>query len=181
MKKIIIAAVIVAVVALIALCVVFSEDISSNPVAKEGDKVSVYYNLTLEDGTLQDSNADRDPMTFVLGGGTTIKGFNDAIIGMKVGEKKTVVVAPKDGYGEYTHNTKTDLKISDIEEYLNRTAVVGDKFDMIQNINGAFSFMVGEILSMDKNNGTAVVAVNQRHAGQNLTFDIELVALEPAK
>ena len=68
--------------------------------AKSGDVVTIHYTGTLENGTKFDSSLDRgQPFEFTLGVGQVIKGFDNGILGMKVGEKKRIVISPEDGYG----------------------------------------------------------------------------------
>ena len=68
--------------------------------AKVGDVVTIHYTGTLENGTKFDSSLDRgQPFEFTLGVGQVIKGFDQGILGMKVGEKKRIVISPEDGYG----------------------------------------------------------------------------------
>ena len=68
--------------------------------AKTGDVVTIHYTGTLENGTKFDSSLDRgQPFEFTLGVGQVIKGFDQGILGMKVGEKKKIVISPEDGYG----------------------------------------------------------------------------------
>lgn len=72
--------------------------------AKAGDLVSMNYTGKLEDGTVFDSNVDPkfnhvEPFDFVLGAGQVIPGWDKGILGMKVGEKKTLVILPEDAYG----------------------------------------------------------------------------------
>jgi FKBP-type peptidyl-prolyl cis-trans isomerase len=73
-------------------------------VAKAGDVVSMNYTGTLADGTVFDSNIDPkfnhvEPFDFTLGAGQVIPGWDKGIVGMKVGEKKTLVIPPEDAYG----------------------------------------------------------------------------------
>lgn len=68
--------------------------------AKTGDIVTVHYTGTLENGTKFDSSLDRgQPFEFTLGVGQVIKGFDKGILGMKIGEKKRIVISSEDGYG----------------------------------------------------------------------------------
>lgn len=74
-------------------------------VAKAGDVVSMNYTGTLENGTVFDSNVDPkfnhvEPFVFTLGAGQVIPGWDKGIVGMKVGEKKTLRIPPEDAYGE---------------------------------------------------------------------------------
>ena len=73
-------------------------------VAKVGDTVSMNYTGRLENGTVFDSNVDPkfghvQPLVFTLGAGQMIPGFDKGVVGMKVGEKKTLVIPPADAYG----------------------------------------------------------------------------------
>jgi FKBP-type peptidyl-prolyl cis-trans isomerase len=73
-------------------------------VAKTGDTVSMNYTGRLQNGTVFDSNVDPkfkhvEPFTFTLGAGQVIPGWDKGIVGMKVGEKKTLVIPPEDAYG----------------------------------------------------------------------------------
>jgi FKBP-type peptidyl-prolyl cis-trans isomerase len=68
--------------------------------AQKGDTVFVHYTGKLTNGTVFDSSIPRgQPFAFVLGEGSVIPGWEKGILGMKVGEKKTLTIAPADGYG----------------------------------------------------------------------------------
>lgn len=78
--------------------------VSAGEVAKTGDTVSMNYTGRLENGTVFDSNVDPkfqhvQPFEFTLGAGQVIAGWDKGIVGMKIGEKKTLTISPEDGYG----------------------------------------------------------------------------------
>ena len=65
---------------------------------KKGDNISLDYTLTV-DGQVVDSSVGKQPLTFVVGSGQVIPGFDKGVIGMNVGEEKTFTVSPEEGYG----------------------------------------------------------------------------------
>ena len=69
-------------------------------VVKSGDTISVHYTGRLTDGTKFDSSVDRGtPFTFTIGAGQVIKGWDEGLLGMKVGEKRTLTIPADKGYG----------------------------------------------------------------------------------
>lgn len=67
--------------------------------AKIGDKVSVHYTGSLESGTVLGTSQNRLPVELTLGSADYIQGFEDGIIGMAVGDKKTFIVSPEKAFG----------------------------------------------------------------------------------
>lgn len=78
-----------------------TEDITvgSGATAQNGDRVSVYYRGTLQNGTQFDTNVGGTPLTFVLGNANIIPGFQQGIVGMRVGGKRRVTIPPSLAYG----------------------------------------------------------------------------------
>ena len=71
------------------------------PKVQNGNSVSVHYTGTLSDGTKFDSSYDRgEPINFIVGSGQMIPGFDSAIPGMEVGDKKTLSLQPQEAYGD---------------------------------------------------------------------------------
>ncbi len=72
--------------------------------AKKGDTVKIDYTGRFDDGIVFDTSEKREPIEFTLGEGRVIKGFDDAVVGMNVGEEKEIKVMPANGYGEQDDN-----------------------------------------------------------------------------
>jgi FKBP-type peptidyl-prolyl cis-trans isomerase len=73
----------------------------TGPAAKPGDKVAIHYVGTLLDGTKFASSRDKnEPLTFTVGGRGIVKGMNQGVLGMRVGETRRIVVPPSLAYGE---------------------------------------------------------------------------------
>jgi len=72
--------------------------------AKDGDTVKVHYTGTLDDGTVFESSIGRDPLQFTVGDGSMIQGFDRAVNGMMLGEKKTVTIPADEAYGPYRNH-----------------------------------------------------------------------------
>lgn len=146
--------------------------------AQSGDTVSVDYTLTTESG-FTESSVGSEPLQFVIDGGTMIPGFNDAVKGMKVNETKTIVVPPSQGYGERTTDlVMSDLSLKDVEAYLGREAKTGDIFDIMIQTGNSIMPMSAQILTIDRPNDSLTYSVNQRLAGETLTFEIKLLSID---
>lgn len=88
--------------------------------AKKGDGVRVHYTGTFSDGTVFDSSYERnDPLAFNLGAGMVIPGFDQAVEGMKVGDKKSVEIKSENAYGPYFDELVQQVKRSDLPPGLN--------------------------------------------------------------
>jgi len=138
--------------------------------AAEGDRVQVHYTGSLDDGTVFDSSLDREPLSFVIGDGTMLAGFDEAVRGMGVGERKTFTIPAAEAYGEY----REDLVVVVGRDELAGDPQVGDEVPLQNVTTGAtVYFTVVEISDTE-----VTLDANHPLAGQDLTFEIELVAIE---
>lgn len=133
--------------------------------AKDGDIVSVHYHGTLDDGSVFDSSRERAPLQFVVGSGQVIDGFDDAVRGLAVGESVAVRMEPSEAYGEPSPDLIIELPIAQAPEGLAVGATL-----VAENGMQARVVAVGDT--------TFTIDANHRLAGQALTFEIELVAIE---
>ena len=139
--------------------------------AKDGNTVKVHYTGTLEDGTVFDSSVDREPPEVTLGAGEMITGFEEAIRGMKVGQSKTVTIPADKAYGPHLTSRLLVIEREQLPENLNPK--VGQRFQMLQTEGPTILVIVAEVFET-----FIVVDANHPLAGQDLTFEIELVDIQ---
>lgn len=135
--------------------------------ANEGDRVKVHYTGKLSDGTVFDSSEGREPLEFTLGEGHLIRGFENAVAGMSVGEKKTVTIPAGEAYGPRRDDLVVHVERSQVPRDIDLE--VGMGLQIKQN-GGALQVIVAEL---DENGVT--LDANHPLSGQDLTFEIELV------
>jgi peptidylprolyl isomerase len=136
--------------------------------AKKGDKVKVHYKGTLKNGEQFDSSAGRAPLEFTVGAGQMIAGFDQAIPGMSVGEKKTITIAPKDAYGEKNEDAIIEFPKSNIPNDMKLEP--GMKLQLRNEAGHPVPVTVAEV-----KDDVVVLDANHHLAGKELIFDIELV------
>ena len=133
-------------------------------VAKDGDTVSVHYHGTLDTGEVFDSSRQREPLTFVLGSGGVISGFDDAVRGLMIGESVTVRLEPEQAYGEHREDLIFEVPLDQAPQGL----APGDTITLANRTRAVILEVTDEIVRID---------ANHRLAGQALTFEIELVSI----
>ena len=139
--------------------------------AKSGDNVHVHYTGRLDDNSVFDTSEGRDPLTFQLGVGHVVPGFDKAVTGMEVGEKKTVTFPSDEAYGP---------RLEQLVFMVPR-----------ENLPEGYDPKEGETLGMETKDGRHMEAVvieadekgvrldaNHRLAGKELTFAVELVKID---
>jgi len=137
---------------------------------KKGDIVRVHYTGRLTTGEQFDSSEGREPLEFTVGAGQMIKGFDAAMPGMSIGEKKTINIAPKDAYGE-----KDDQAIIQFP----RENVPAD-MKLEPGMELTLSDQDGRpvpVIVLDVREDVIVMDANHFLAGKELVFDVELVEI----
>ncbi len=137
---------------------------------KFGDNVKVHYKGQLNNGHIFDSSEGRDPLEFQVGKGMVIKGFDDALVGMRVGDKKTVNIPVDQAYGERREDMIIEYPLADFPDDMKPE--VGLQLHMSDNTGNNFPVIITEVKEE-----TVVLDANHQLAGQNLIFDIELVSI----
>ncbi len=138
--------------------------------AKAGDSVSIHYTGTLDDGTVFDSSEGRDPLAFELGSGQVIKGFDDGVTGMTVGEKKTVNIPCENAYGPVNEAMIQDVPRAQIPDDI--PLEVGLMLQMQSPDGHVLPVKVANVTD-----DTVTLDANHDLAGKDLTFALELVSI----
>lgn len=137
---------------------------------KSGDLVKVHYKGTLTDGTLFDSSEGREPLEFEVGKGMVIKGFDQALVGMEVGEKKTVEIPVDEAYGPANPQMILEFPKSDFPADM--APVVGGMIHLSDNMGNNFPAVITEVKEE-----SVIIDANHALAGKDLVFEIELVEI----
>ena len=140
--------------------------------AKSGDKVHVHYTGTLANGEVFDSSRERDPLAFTLGKGDIIEGFDEAVTGMQVGDSVKVDIPPEKAYGHREDERVIHAPREELPE--DAEVSVGD---ILQVTIGDQEFPA-PVVAVDEAGIT--LDLNPPLAGETLTFEIELMAIEGA-
>jgi len=137
---------------------------------KSGDAVTVHYTGTLVDGTEFDSSRGQEPLRFTVGEGSIIVGLENAVLDMRVGEKKTITVPCEQGYGEYNDQMMQTVARSELPDDIELT-----EGTVLRARNSEGQTMSFAVVAFDDKE----VGVDGNHplAGQDLTFDLELIAI----
>jgi peptidylprolyl isomerase len=138
---------------------------------KTGDRVKIEYTGTLDDGTIFDSSVDHgNPLEFEVGGGQVIKGFDDAVLGMKENEEKQFSILPADAYGEHdpTLVQKVPREVFPQDAELVPGLLFEAGLPTGEKVPATITEVQGEIISVD---------LNHPLAGKRLNFKIKVSAI----
>lgn len=138
---------------------------------KNGDTVSVHFTGKFEDGEVFDTSKDSQPLEFRLGAGSMMPGFEAGVLGMEVGESKTIQVNPEDAYGQRQEEMIATLKREEFPDHINPE--VGQQIEIKNPEGGAFRVLVTEVTE-----DSVTMDGNHPLAGKKLVFDIELVSIQ---
>ena len=141
--------------------------------AKNGDTVTVHYTGKLEDGTVFDTSEGRDPITFKLGEGSIIAGFESAVVGMQEGEEKNIHIEPEEAYGPWLKDNVIEVSRKNLEGDVDPE--IGQQVYLQRSDGETFSVIISDI-SED------IITLDANHplAGKCLNFELRLVQIAAA-
>lgn len=145
-----------------------------NMEAKTGDKVRVHYTGRLLDGTQFDSSSGREPLEFTLGAGQMIKGFDAGVLGMRVGESKTLQIPPEEAYGARDESAVIEFPKESVPADMKLES--GMQLSLRNQYGQPVPVVVMEVRS-----DVILMDANHMLAGKELVFEVELVEIVGAK
>lgn len=134
-----------------------------------GDNVEVHYTGKLDDGTVFDSSVGREPLSFAVGSGQVIAGFDEAVMDMEVGESKVVHIPVEKAYGVRNEELVMQVPIEQVPPDLNPE--IGLRLEM-----GGRNGEIIRVVVTDINATHITLDANAPLAGKDLTFNLELVS-----
>ncbi len=141
---------------------------------KSGDTVRVHYHGKLTDGTTFDSSEGREPLEFEVGSGNVIAGFDSGVKGMTVGEKKTVNIPVDEAYGQKQDDLLMEFPLDRFPADMKPE--VGMQLNMSNGSGQNFPVVISEVRE-----NSVILDANHPLAGEDLTFDLELVEIKGGK
>jgi peptidylprolyl isomerase len=138
--------------------------------AKTGDTVKVHYTGKLDDGTIFDTSADREPLEFTIGERNLIPDFEQAVVGMEPGESKSIEIAAENAYGPHNKDMVMVVERKDIPEELDPQ--VNQRLQVQQQSGQSFVVTVTAV-----SEESITLDGNHPLAGKDLTFDIQLTEI----
>ncbi len=139
---------------------------------KTGDTVKVHYTGRLNDGTVFDSSAGQEPLQFTVGESSVIPGFEQAIVGMKAGDTKTITIPAKEAYGSRREEMIFAVEREHFPAHIEPE--VGQYMELQQGEGQNLVLRVTEV-----SESKVTLDANHPLAGEDLTFDLELVEIIP--
>jgi peptidylprolyl isomerase len=137
---------------------------------KKGDKVKVHYHGKLTSGETFDSSEGRDPLEFEVGSGNVIKGFDDGVTGMELGEKKTINIPFLEAYGP--RNPEMVIEVTKDKFPEDMEIEIGLPLMMSDGQGHQFQVTIVEIKE-----DSVMLDANHPLAGKDLIFDLELMEI----
>ncbi len=137
---------------------------------KANDKVRVHYTGTLSDGQIFDSSVDREPLEFTVGAGQMIPGFDAAVEGMELNEKKSFTLKPEEAYGpvneDLFHKVERNQLPAELKPEVGQVLVAGspDGHEM-------------QVTVQEVHEDSITIDANHPLAGKDLTFDVQIVEI----
>lgn len=136
-------------------------------------KVTLHFSLSLEDGSIVDSNFDSEPATFVFGDGSLLPGFEEALIGLEPGAEGKFTISPEKGFGQHNPNNIQEFSRKEFDADLDIETGL-----MLSFADANQAELPGVVVDVDEDN----VSIDFNHplAGHIINFNVKVLSVVPA-
>lgn len=137
---------------------------------KNGDRVKIHYTGKLEDGNVFDSSKNRPPLDFIVGSGDVMPGIENGVIGMEIGDKKSIEILSEEAFGPRREQLVAEVMKGDLPNHI--TPNIGQQLQVLMPDD---QYITVSIIDMSED--TVTLDANHPLVGYTLLFDIELVEI----
>lgn len=137
-----------------------------------GTQVTLNFSVKLEDGSVIDSNFDSDPVTFAIGDGSLLVGFEEAMFGLKDGDEQSFVIAPEKGFGQHNPTNIQQMPRSQFPEEMEL------KKGLMLSFSDAQSNELPGVVS-EFDDKTVAIDFNHPLAGRDIHFSVRIANVTP--
>ena len=155
-------------------------DVALLPIGPD-TKITLHFSLSLEDGSLVDSNFDGEPATFLFGDGSLLPGFEEAITGLKPGEEGKFSISPEKGFGQHNPNNIQEFPRKDFDDGLDSESGTEPKIEpglMLSFADANQAELPGVVIEADDE--TVTIDFNHPLAGHSIGFNVKVLSVVPA-
>lgn len=138
----------------------------------DGMQVSIEYTLTLTDGTVADTNVNEEPLVYTHGQRQLLQSLESALAGLSVGDERTVAISAAEGYGEVDPEAFQVVPAAQVPENARQVGAI-----LVAGEPGGQQRQV-RVHEVDGEN--VVIDLNHPLAGEDLSFDVKVLAVEAA-
>jgi FKBP-type peptidyl-prolyl cis-trans isomerase 2 len=157
----------------VVVSAIFNLNLNDNGISvKPGDTIKVDYTGTFDNDTIFDTSIGKEPLEFVAGSGQMIPGFDEAVVGMGIGEEKYIRIDAIEAYGEYNEDLVQSVPKERLS--LGEDPEVGMIISVISPNGNPIPATLTEVTK-----DTVTIDLNHPFAGKPLNFNIKIVEINP--
>lgn len=155
-------------------------DVALLPIGPD-TKITLHFSLSLEDGSLVDSNFDGEPATYLFGDGSLLPGFEEALTGLKPGEEGKFSISPEKGFGQHNPSNVQEFPRKEFDDGLDSELGSESKIEpglMLSFADANQAELPGVVIEVDDE----IVTIDFNHplAGHSISFKVKVLSVVPA-
>lgn len=138
--------------------------------AEDGHTVKVHYTVREEEDSIHETSKDKQPIQFTIGGGNVISGLEKGVVGMAVGESKTLTVPPEEAFGVMREELITSIKKDNLPEGI--TPQIGKVLELKRPSGQNMRLKITDVQE-----DSVTLDANHPLAGRTFQLDVQMVEI----